>query len=406
MTGRDWCARGGPDGLLSPLVRRLVLGLVVLLASGCGLPGRELLGVVAAGPPPPSPALRDTANHLDVRYRLGAPARLSSRVQAPDGQAWVVSDAAVRPTPGEYVLALDGTVVGPTADERRVLPRGEYQVVLKAETGSASQEATVPYTIGAADTAAPEIQDLTLLPDRISPNFDAIDDVSLVTYRLTKTARVAAFADQIQADGRRRRVWMGDASRTEAGEQSLQWDGVVNSQPLPPGQYEFGIRAEDSAGNVSEARRPVTIEDPGVPDAAIVSARIAPRQIIRGGQLYADITVRNTGPTVLRTQGPDPGYVYNSFDSYSSIEGRRFVDKAGFWRVGLAWSGSPDPGGAIYPYRWGFGHDLQPGEEVTVRGYVQIDDTQTKMNFFAGLVQEKVAIRNPGVGLTPVEISP
>jgi len=388
-------------------VRALLLGVLLLVASGCRAAGGDLLGVDSATPPPPSPAMRQTANHLDIHYRLGAPARMSSRVQAPDGRQWVVYDGQSRPTAGEYVLALDGTVVGPTPEERRVLPAGEYQVVLQAEAGGVTQQATVPYTVAASDTAAPEIENLTLLPGQISPNFDAVDDVSLVTYRLTKTARVAAFVDRVGSEaGAQRRVWTGEETKTEAGEQTLQWDGVVNSQPLPAGLYEFGIRAEDAAGNVTEARRPVTIVDPGIPDAAIVSARIWPRQIIRGGQVCADLTVKNSGATVLRTQGPDPGYVYNSFDIFSAIAGRQFVDKAGFWRVGLAWSGSPDPAGATYPYRWGFGHDLQPGEAVTVRGCVQVDDQQTKMNFFAGLVQEKVAIRDRGVGLTPVVISP
>jgi hypothetical protein len=82
-----------------------------------------------------------------------------------------------------------------------------------------------------------------------------------------------------------------------------------------------------------------------------------------------------------------------------------FAERAGYWRVGLNWSGGTDVNGASYPYRWGFGHDLQPGEEVTVRGCVKVLNEQDKLVFFAGLVQENVAIHNPGAGLVRVQVS-
>jgi hypothetical protein len=108
---------------------------------------------------------------------------------------------------------------------------------------------------------------------------------------------------------------------------------------------------------------------------------------------------------VLRTQGPDPDYTYNSLDSYASIREHQFAEHAGYWRVGLSWSGSPDVSGASYPYRWGFGHDLQPGEEVTVRGCVKMLNERAELVFFAGLVQENVAIHSAGAGLVRVRIS-
>jgi hypothetical protein len=387
-------------------VRIALLGLLALALTGCGIGRAPLLSIVDTTAPVPSPGTIKTANRLDIHYRVGMPAQVTSRIRASDGTVWTIYDAQPRPTAGEYVLALDGTVAGPDRGERRALADGEYQVLLTADGAGEHQELAVTYTVSGADTTPPEIENLTLLPDRISPNFDALDDVTQVTYRLTKTALVAAFADRIADDGTRQQAWRGEQVMTEVGEQSLQWDGVVNGQPLPAGRYEVGIRAEDAAGNVSEGRHTVTIEEPGVPDATIVTARITPSQLVRGGQVCADVTVRNAGATVLRTQGPDSSYVYNSFDSFSSILDRQFVDRAGYWRVGLAWSGTPDPGGATYPYRWGFGHDLQPGEQALVHGCVEIYDQQSKMVFFASLVQEKVAIHDPGVALTPITITP
>src|SRR5205807_10146789 len=118
-----------------------------------------------------------------------------------------------------------------------------------------------------------------------------------------------------------------------------------------------------------------------------------------------DAIVRNTGPTILRTQGPDPGYVYNALDTFASIENHTFAEHAGFWRVGLNWSGGTDLSGATYPYRWGFGHELQPGEEAALHGCVKAAYDQDKLVFFAGLVQENVAIHNAGAGLVRVQMS-
>jgi hypothetical protein len=61
--------------------------------------------------------------------------------------------------------------------------------------------------------------------------------------------------------------------------------------------------------------------------------------------------------------------------------------------------------GASYPYRWGFGRDLQPGEESSVHGCVRVLNEQDKLVFFAGLVQENVAIRSAGAGLVRVVVS-
>jgi hypothetical protein len=266
----------------------------------------------------------------------------------------------------------------------------------------------VPLTIRNADTSLPDIQDLSLLPDHVSPNFDAIQDLTRVNYTLAKPARVAAFLDQLSADGSKppQRVWMGSDLAVDVGAQSLTWDGLGNDgRPVPAGSYRLGLRATDADGNVVERSQPLVVEDSGVPDASIVTARIGPTQVVRGSQVCLDAVVRNTGQTTLRTQGPDPSYVYNSFDSYSNIEDHKYVEHAGLWRVGLNWSGSTDTANATYPYRWGFGKDLLPGDEVAIHGCVNVFNEQDQIVFFAALVQENVALRSAGAGRVRVEVS-
>ncbi len=121
--------------------------------------------------------------------------------------------------------------------------------------------------------------------------------------------------------------------------------------------------------------------------------------------MRVEIGVRNIGETVLRTQGPDPGYAYNSYETFGSIADGAYIDRAGFWRVGIDWQGAPVTAGARYPYRWGFGHDLTPGEEVTVWGTIDILHKISKIWLYAGLVQEGHRHWDDGVGRALVEVS-
>jgi hypothetical protein len=385
-------------------VRPLLVALL-LLGTACLPVAGQPLGQVDARPPSLSPELRDQRNRLDVHYHLNEPATITSRIVAASGEQWSLASESPRPTAGDYVLQFDGTVAGPGPNERRVLPDGDYQVVLEVRSPTGGQVVPVSLRVHDADTVLPDVTDLALLPDRISPNFDARDDVTHVTYRLAKDAWASPFLDQVPPTGTLKRVWNGEEVKLSAGEQTLTWDGLVNSQPVPDGEYRLGIRSRDQAGNVVESSRPLFVANSGVPDASIVSAHIGPLQITRGSVVCADALVRNTGQTVLRTQGPDPGYIYNGFDTFASIADHSYVEHAGFWRVGLNWSGSTDFTSATYPYRWGFGHDLQPNEEVTVHGCVRVLNDQDKLVFFAGLVQENVAIHSAGAGLVRIQIS-
>ena len=385
-------------------MRQFVVALLVVCVA-CGPLAQQPLDHVEAGPPALSPEQRDQRNRLDVHYHLNAAATVSSYLVSADQRRWPIAESTPRPTPGDYVLQFDGTISGPGQHERRVLPDGDYQVVLDVKTSSQHQQAQVPLSVRAADVAVPDVTDLALLPDHISPNFDARDDITHMTYRLAKTAHISVFLDGAKTDGQLRRVWMGEEVPQLAGEQSVTWDGLANGQPVPNGNYMLGIRARDSAGNVVETAQPLVIQDSGVPEASIVSAHIGPLKIIRGDQVCVDAIVRNTGETVLRTQGPDSGYVYNAFDTYSSIDGHQFAEHAGYWRVGMNWAGSTDISGATYPYRWGFGRDLAPGEEATVHGCVKVLNEQDKLVYFAGLVQENVAIHSAGAGMVRISIS-
>src|ERR1700674_2738950 len=131
---------------------RLILPGLLLVSVACGRLAPEPLAGVEAMAPPPSPGLLDVRNRLDIHYHLNAPATISSRIVSSGGTEWVIHTDAPRPTPGDYVLQFDGTVGGPGPNERRVLPDGDYRVVLEVRTPTQRQQTQVSMAVRDADT--------------------------------------------------------------------------------------------------------------------------------------------------------------------------------------------------------------------------------------------------------------
>ncbi|MBX5490607.1 MAG: gliding motility-associated C-terminal domain-containing protein [Chloroflexi bacterium] len=378
-------------------------GLLVLLLGSCGPSGSLLQDVYITGTP-----LSATGPSLDspalVHYSLTRPAEVSIWLTDSTGRQLVLRERQARPAGDDYQLPFDGTYATEENPlERRVVPPGEYTVTIQAvDERGWREEATERVAVLQADTDAPRIENLVAHPEVISPNFDAVDDVSQVTFYLSKPARVSLYA----VDEQGRRVYVGTRNeKREAGEYAETWNGLVNERPLPDGRYQYTIEARDQAGNVTIRQVPIVLSAGGVPKAKITRAYIAPRQVLLGASVQVEVTVKNIGDTVLRTQGPDPGFVYNSYESFGSIADGAYIDRAGFWRVGVDWTGAPTTAGARFPYRWGFGRDLAPGEETTVWGAIQMLHRVTKVLLFAGLVQEGHRYYDDGVGRTQIEIS-
>lgn len=395
------------DGTLNAAASsRLLLALSVLTALTLGscksVPALTVEAQVQGGVITPNgDPLRSTTI---LRYTLSAPAQVSVSIQDAAGQRYSLRSAEARPAAGNYQLTVDGThadAAGPM--DRRVLPDGKYQLVVDAVDRTGQQaSASTQLTVEGADTNAPRLDPLVITPKAISPNFDAIDDVATATFRLSKEAFVSIYA--LDSAGNTVDVRLLD-ERRPVGEYVEFWDGVVNETPLGDGIYHYVVTARDRAGNVTGITTPIQVAAGGIPRAKILRADFSPHQILLGGDIAIRIRIKNTGDTVMRTQGPDPGFTYSSYDSFGSIANGEFIDRAGLWRAGVDWAGSPISGGARYPYRWGFGHDLRPGEEVEIAGNIQVWHRITKMFFVAGIIQEGVRIQDDGVGRAQIEVS-
>jgi hypothetical protein len=351
-------------------------------------------------------------DRIDLTYRVNRPALLSMSVASKNGVSRTLRADEPRRQSETYVYQFDGTA--PESLEspgRRVLDDGPYELIVSAvDVDGQKAERRESVDIRGADTLPPGIENLSAFPPSISPNFDGVDDVATVSYRLTKRARI----QRLVLDQQGNRVYVGGAEVLEPGEYVDRWDGTSMEKPVPDGSYRYQVLASDSAGNVVNSEIPLSVSASGNPEGRILRVDFAPQRLMVGEALTVRAVIRNTGTLPLRTNGPEPGHEYSSFDSFGSIANHQFIDRLGTWRLGVDWAGSPTSTGSKYPYRWGFPTDLLPGEETTVEGKLRVEhgpalDRQVgplnnRIFVYAGLIHEGVAFHDDRVGGTWIEI--
>ncbi|NNJ10646.1 hypothetical protein EKD04_009920 [Chloroflexales bacterium ZM16-3] len=400
------------------ILTRAMLGLAMLafalLLSACS--GGTALGTVEASADSYAPS--ETNQPLTISYLIGRDATVDVYLLDAAGTRYDLRRGQPRSaSPDPYVLRFDGTV--PTSDPvllRRLLPPGTYTMVVVAQaSGGAPEERRLPLAITGSDLPIPDVQNLLVSPQTISPNADAVHDVTEITYRLPVSATVNI--DITAPTGESIPV----VTREEEGpyEQHHVWNGKrPNGSLLPSGVYTYTVQAEDDYGNLVRRHGQITLEDVGQPEARIVYASIAPQRLMLGEVLTVTIRVKNTGTVPIRTYGPPSGYQYTTDDVFSSVDGGRYTAQAGgFWRVGLDWDANSGGGPKRYPFRWalspkppeqwkvsGVEDWLMPGEEVEVIGQVVILQRETKMGFYVGLIQDGVGFFQDRSARTIVEV--
>ena len=386
----------------------LAAGLLLALAlAACG--GGSALSDVAVSAATldlsaPQPA-------VTIQYRVGQPARITVALEDSAGTRHVLrNDVQREPSSDPYQLTFNGSA-NIDADTRQVLPDGEYTVVVAATTvdGGQTSEQRAALSIRNAPTAPFDVYDLAIVPNPFSPDEDAIDDETKFTYRLPVTSTVTL---EIIEPERGTRYPVITRAERGPGEQSERWSGrPVVGGLLPAGIYQYVLTANDSRGNKVTKRGAIELSSAGIGQMSLLEVQIGPpRQptdppatIELGEIITVTYRVKNTGTIPLRTFGPPSGYLYNTNQTFSSIEGEVYANLGGgLWRVGLDWEGNGGSG-SRYPFRWAISprppeqwYDpgkfdyLQPGEEATIIGRVEIKQRENRMTFFVGVAHEGV----------------
>ncbi|HEX2909340.1 MAG TPA: hypothetical protein VH186_00935 [Chloroflexia bacterium] len=388
----------------------LSLLILPMLVTACsGLPGSNQALLSEVTPDVGTLDLNNGVNvdgAINLNYTIGKNSTVSALLQGPNGQTTPLRENTAR-IPGSYSLRLDGSIdtVENGLTQTRLLANGDYRYTIqaKAESGETSEASGHFKVINSPNIAgAPGVEALSASPATISPNFDARDDTSIIGWRTTQPATVTV---SIAGPNDFSKI-LTTIKNQPAHEDRTVFNGLdTKGDPLPDGVYTYTVQAADRWGNVSRSSSTLEVKGGGRPQALIEQASIGPTEIISGNLITVTVRVRNVGKVPIRTQGPDPGYVYNMGDVFSSIEGGKYKDQAGFWRIGVDYQSNSGGGPSRYPFRWGFGHDLQPGEEAEVTGSIRVDRNENKFQFYIGLIQEQIALPQDRIQITDVKVS-
>lgn len=395
--------------------RFLLILLLAALLPACQ--SSQLLSNVSVSAPLLEPTR--TNETVTISYQLSRPAQVSVYLQGDGGQRYLLRDQELRQaSPDPYTLRFDGTA--PTDDpvlRRRLLPAGSYTVVVEAAgTDGSTGRGEQPLAIEGSDVPLPDIAGLVVFPTTISPNADAIDDVAEITYQMPVTATVTITITS--PDGKDTYPLIADVEQEPIAHRQV-WNGrTPDGRVLPDGMYTYTIRAQDRYGSLVERTVPITIQGAGQPEATITYTYMAPQSLMLGDVFTVTMRVKNTGTVPIRTYGPPSGYEYNTQEVFSSIEESRYAAKSGgFWRIGVDWDANSGGAAKRYPYRWAlsprppeqwavpFVEDLLlPGEEAEIIGRIKIEQQETRMGFYVGLIQDGVGFFQDRSGRTIINV--
>ena len=118
--------------------------------------------------------------------------------------------------------------------------------------------------LASACSLRPLLTDVQVAPARISPDADGKDDVTLITYRLTRSANLSIYFENAAGQ----RFYFRQERRRSRGPYNVYWGGViagetlyqteftketVKSRVLPDGAYTWFIEATDDNGHTQTA---------------------------------------------------------------------------------------------------------------------------------------------------------
>lgn len=437
----------------------------VIVGSQLINPARPLVMSAAFDQSAITPNADGVGDVVNFAFELSRPAMISLLLSDASGQVYSIRRDQRTPT-GAYSLAFSGVVEGfllpdetlESDIERRLIPNGDYtwQFIAQEVDGPESYSDSGNLSVTDADVELPLLTGFNVSPRVFTPNQDGIADRVAVSANLAKEAEVVGYL--IGPDGAR--VYMEQRQLEnragKAGWQEFDYEGGVDigADPPPDGTYEVVIEAQDTVGQRVSVRGELTIELGGKPRAGILGQgsgadvvfatapyheayfsdrdslgeripmpnnpadnRLGQVVVPVGDLLIFKLIIENSGSSPIRTDGPQPGTVYNQ-DQLPAALGE--IETDGVWRVGIQCETSE----ASYPYRWAVGafddltqvedpvsgdtyYYLEPDQRSVVWGAVRLTEAVRAANpqqCWAGLIHEGVAVINQRVGVRDIKI--
>lgn len=170
------------------------------------------------------------------------------------------------------------------------------------------------------------------------------------------------------------------------------WAGLVREQ------VEWFQDKEGSTAIVVSSGAPPT---PPLGKPTITNVQFSPTALEQGQIVQVKVTVRNDSSQTLLTQEPNIGYLYNEGDNFFT---KGFPPTNGMWRIAVDYEGRANTDPTWYPYRWGLGGALAPGQSAVVVGFIRLNRRQTA-KYWAGLIQEETNVIVDAVGATAIDVA-
>jgi Flp pilus assembly protein CpaB len=159
---------------------------------------------------------------------------------------------------------------------------------------------------------------------------------------------------------------------------------------LPPAQLGT-IPVGDLLGDVNR---------PMVPsDVVITHAEFTERVLPSGNVLEFKATVKNVSDRTIESgvEAP-PEFEYAEGVAYDALG---YFPERGTYRIALNVAGAfPNQ----FPYRWGLGRDLEPGESVDVVGSVRLTGETPATRYWLGIIREPDMVTQDGVNVSDITV--
>lgn len=239
-----------------------------------------------------------------------------------------------------------------------------------------------------------------------NPNFTYLEGESFLSHGFTEQRD--AFRVGVDFDGRTgidHPYRWGFGSALSPGETRVI-NGAIRLSAQGTKKYWAGLVREqvqwldDNKGTTTITVSSGTTPPPPSGKATITNVQFVPTGLEQGQIVQVKITVKNDSSQTMVSQGPDAGFLYNEGDNFLT---KGLAPVNGAWRVGVDYDGRANVDPNAFPYRWGLGAALAPGQSGVIVGFIRLNRRQS-VDYWAGLIQEADTIVVNRAGVTRINV--